>query len=112
MSFLPFQDTSSIVRFADRHAAGEQLAQAVLQAAKQFELAAARFVVYALPKGGLPIALPIAHCLGCPLDVIVAKKLPVPIILNWRSGLSQRMVTSSGTDIAVVLQPCLFTATL
>lgn len=78
MPLLPFQDASSIVRFVDRRAAGEQLAQAVLQEAQPLMLTAAHFVVYALPKGGLPIALPIAQRLDCPLDVIVAKKITRP----------------------------------
>jgi predicted phosphoribosyltransferase len=62
MSLLPFQNASSALRFADRHEAGEQLAQAVLQEVTQLELTA-KFVVYALPKGGLPIAQPIAQSL-------------------------------------------------
>ncbi|MBW4578415.1 MAG: phosphoribosyltransferase [Tildeniella nuda ZEHNDER 1965/U140] len=79
MPFLPFRETDSIPYFADRHEAGEKLAQAVLQRASQHpELETARFVVYALPKGGLPIAAPIAALLGCPLDVIVAKKITRP----------------------------------
>ncbi|XHX75948.1 MAG: phosphoribosyltransferase [Stenomitos frigidus ULC029] len=77
MSLLPFQNASSTLRFADRHEAGEQLAHAVLQEAQQLE-PTSRFVVYALPKGGLPIAQPIAQSLGCPLDVIVAKKITRP----------------------------------
>ncbi|HEY9883329.1 MAG TPA: phosphoribosyltransferase family protein [Thermosynechococcaceae cyanobacterium] len=77
MSLLPFQNASSALRFADRHEAGEQLAQAVLQEVTQLELTA-KFVVYALPKGGLPIAQPIAQSLNCPLDVIVAKKITRP----------------------------------
>jgi predicted phosphoribosyltransferase len=77
MSLLPFQNASSALRFTDRHEAGEQLAQAVLQEVTQLELTA-KFVVYALPKGGLPIAQPIAQSLNCPLDVIVAKKITRP----------------------------------
>jgi putative phosphoribosyl transferase len=79
MPFLPFRDTASAPYFADRHEAGEKLAQAVLHEVKQHpELGTTRFVVYALPKGGLPIAAPIARLLGCPLDVIVAKKITRP----------------------------------
>jgi putative phosphoribosyl transferase len=79
MPFLPFRDTDSTPYFADRHEAGEKLAQAVLHEVEQYpELKTVRFVVYALPKGGLPIAAPIARLLGCPLDVIVAKKITRP----------------------------------
>lgn len=35
-------------------------------------------VILALPRGGLPVAQPIADRLGLPLDVIVAKKLGAP----------------------------------
>ena len=38
----------------------------------------ARPIVYALPRGGLPVAAPIAQALHCPLDVIVAKKVTRP----------------------------------
>ena len=79
MPFLPFRDTNSIAYFADRHEAGEKLAQAILRVVKQQPaLETTRFVVYALPKGGLPIAAPVAASLGCPLDVIVAKKITRP----------------------------------
>ena len=79
MPFLPFRDADSIARFADRPEAGEKLAKAIEYEVKQHpELETARFVVYALPKGGLPIAAPIATRLGCPLDVIVAKKITRP----------------------------------
>ncbi len=36
------------------------------------------FRVYGLPKGGLPVAVAVAQTLGCPLDVIVAKKITHP----------------------------------
>lgn len=79
MPFLPFREPGSTMCFADRHEAGEQLAQAVLQVVEQQpEREANRFVVYALPKGGLPLADPIAKALNCPLDVIVAKKITRP----------------------------------
>jgi putative phosphoribosyl transferase len=35
-------------------------------------------VVLALPRGGLPVAEPIAAALGTPLDVVVVRKLGVP----------------------------------
>jgi predicted phosphoribosyltransferase len=79
MPFLPFRETNSVAYFVDRHEAGEKLAQVVLHEVKQQpEWQAMRVVVYALPKGGLPIAYPVAKLLGCPLDVIVAKKITRP----------------------------------
>ncbi len=79
MPFLPFREPGSTICFADRHEAGETLAQAVLHVVAQYPaLETAHFVVYALPKGGLPIAEPISRALNCPLDVIVAKKITRP----------------------------------
>lgn len=74
MSLSQLPQVSNTALFVDRQDAGEKLAQAVSAAAQTLE-DAARFVVYALPRGGLPIAEPIARALDCPLDVIVAKKI-------------------------------------
>ncbi len=63
--------------FHDRHAAGVQLAQMVCAELKQLGSSALP-IVYALPRGGLPVALPIAQALNCPLDVMVAKKVTRP----------------------------------
>jgi predicted phosphoribosyltransferase len=64
--------------FRDREDAGNQLAQAVHQELTSGLFAMARVIVYALPRGGLPVAEPIAERLDCPLDVIVAKKVTRP----------------------------------
>lgn len=58
--------------FRDRTDAGRQLAEALV-AANLGECA-----VLALPRGGVPVAAPVARVLGAPLDVIVARKLGVP----------------------------------
>ena len=76
--------------FVDRHDAGEKLAQAVLTEAQT--LLDKKFVVYALPRGGLPVAVPVARALGCPLDVIVAKKITRP----ENSELAIGAVTADG----------------
>ncbi|NJP11815.1 MAG: phosphoribosyltransferase [Leptolyngbyaceae cyanobacterium RU_5_1] len=68
-----------MVCFANRHEAGEKLAQVVLAERSQHPVEEmARFVVYALPRGGLLVAAPVARSLECPLDVIVAKKITRP----------------------------------
>ncbi len=78
------QGSGNTTMFVDRHDAGEKLAQAVLAEAQT--LPSAKFVVYALPRGGLPVAEPVARALGCPLDVIVAKKITRPENLELAIG--------------------------
>lgn len=58
--------------FADRHEAGEQLAQA-LRVGTQDDP-----VIAALPRGGVPVARPVADALGAPLTLIMVRKLGVP----------------------------------
>ncbi|MCZ8143391.1 MAG: phosphoribosyltransferase family protein [Acetobacteraceae bacterium] len=58
--------------FADRTEAGLKLLP--LLQARCF----ADPVVYALPRGGVPIALPIAQGLHAPLDLLLVRKLGVP----------------------------------
>lgn len=59
--------------FADRRAAGRDLAQALLR------YAGTRPVVLGLPRGGVPVAAEVARVLDGTLDVWVARKLGVPI---------------------------------
>ena len=61
--------------FCDRADAGEQLAQRLLTLITEEEVSLLPRIVYALPRGGIPVAAPIARHLGCPLDIIVAKKI-------------------------------------
>ena len=58
--------------YDDRHAAGVALA-AELQ-----ELEMDHPVVLALPRGGVPVALPVAQALQAPLDLILVRKIGVP----------------------------------
>lgn len=71
---------SSAPLFSDRIDAGEQLAQAILVHLNQLTSTgfAATPIVYALPRGGIPVAVPVAHQLNCPLDIVVAKKITLP----------------------------------
>lgn len=66
--------------FSDRTAAGEQLAQVIQTQVNQLKEAgfAAQPIVYALPRGGIPIAIPVARKLGCPVNILVAKKITLP----------------------------------
>ncbi|MEQ1607810.1 MAG: phosphoribosyltransferase family protein [Hyphomonadaceae bacterium] len=58
--------------FSDRASAGRLLAREV--AKRYFE----RPVVYALPRGGVPVAAPIAAVLNAPLDLLLVRKIGVP----------------------------------
>jgi predicted phosphoribosyltransferase len=58
--------------FRDRQHAGEQLA-AALQPFRQDHP-----VIIALPRGGVPVAAPIARALGAPLGLLIVRKLGVP----------------------------------
>lgn len=61
------------MRFADRRSAGEILGRAVA------EMAPVAPLVAALPRGGVPVGFEVARALGCELDVLVVRKVGVPI---------------------------------
>lgn len=58
--------------FQDRDEAGGRLAQAVAA------LALKDPVVLALPRGGVPVAAPVAKALGAPLDLVLVRKIGMP----------------------------------
>jgi putative phosphoribosyl transferase len=59
--------------FRDRAEAGRRLAGALLRLRGQDA------VVLALPRGGVPVAAEVARALHVPLDVVVVRKLGVPV---------------------------------
>jgi len=61
------------MQFADRHSAGERLAKALRKLRLRPPL-----LVLALPRGGLPVAEPIALALQAELDVLVVRKIGMP----------------------------------
>ncbi|WP_024325745.1 phosphoribosyltransferase [Thioalkalivibrio sp. AKL19] len=60
------------MRFRDRNEAGEQLAQALERYRGQ------PGVVYALPRGGVPLGVAVARHLGMPLDLLIPRKIGHP----------------------------------
>jgi predicted phosphoribosyltransferase len=65
--------------FTDRAAAGQALATVLGSWVEgQAALDLTDVVVLGLPRGGVPVAAPIALALGAPLDVLVVRKLGVP----------------------------------
>lgn len=71
---------SSAPLFSDRIDAGEQLAQSLLKLITPLREAgiSAPAIVYALPRGGIPVGAVVARQLDCPLDIVVAKKITTP----------------------------------
>lgn len=59
--------------FENRYDAGRQLAE------KLGEYKGQPALVLAIPNGGLPVALQVALALGVDLDVVISRKLPIPL---------------------------------
>jgi len=81
--------------FTDRADAGEQLADELVTRGTEADL------VLGIPRGGLPVARPVAERLGAPLDIVVAKKITLPDNQEYAIGA----VTAGGEawyDTAVV----------
>jgi predicted phosphoribosyltransferase len=58
--------------FKDRTEAGERLAEALAH------LKGEDIVVLALPRGGIPVAVPVANSLNAALDLLLVRKIGVP----------------------------------
>ncbi|WP_276271239.1 phosphoribosyltransferase [Haloarcula litorea] len=58
--------------FTNRTEAGERVAAGLRERGIEAD------VVLAIPRGGLPVARPVADALGVPLDVVVARKVGAP----------------------------------
>jgi putative phosphoribosyl transferase len=61
------------MRFPDRSKAGQLLAQKLAGYADNPDV-----VVFALPRGGVPVGFQVARALNVPLDIIIVRKLGVP----------------------------------
>jgi putative phosphoribosyl transferase len=89
-------------RFADRSAAGRELAERLSHYAGRKDI-----VVLGLPRGGVPVAYEVAAALAAPLDVFVVRKLGVPGHEELAMGaiasggvrvLNERVVDEVGID--------------
>jgi putative phosphoribosyl transferase len=76
----------SVTKFKNREQAGEQLASQLLQYQK------GQPIVMGIPNGGVPVALPVAQRLNCPLTLVPIRSLPVP----WAEETIFGYVTDAG----------------
>ncbi|KAG9303457.1 hypothetical protein G9A89_013784 [Geosiphon pyriformis] len=77
--------------FRNRVQAGEILANQIAQDARLNDVDNA--IVLALPRGGVPVAYPIAEKLGAPLDVFLVRKIGV----EGQEELAMGAITETGT---------------
>ena len=83
--------------FENRYDAGQKLAE------RLFEYAGKSVIVLGIPNGGVAVALSVALALGADLDLVISRKIPLP--LSPEGGFGS--VTDDGTMIlneAVVKQ--------
>ncbi|WP_347138244.1 phosphoribosyltransferase [Paracoccus sp. SSK6] len=80
------------ILFADRAEAGGKLAERLTPWLGQ------DCVVLALPRGGVPVALPVARMLGAPLDLLFVRKIGAPGFPEFAIG-----AVVDGADPQVVL---------
>lgn len=76
-----------MARFKNRQQAGQILATHL----RDLE-ARPNLIVLALPRGGVPVAFPVAEALGAPLDVFIVRKLGVP----WNEEVAIGAIASGG----------------
>jgi len=81
--------------YRDRREAGEQLAEALEDLRGKRDL-----LVLALPRGGVPVAEPVARRLGAPLDVYMVRKIGFP-------GQEEFAMGAVASGVVVLLNPAL-----
>lgn len=80
--------------FSDRRHAGALLGEAIT------ELDPHDPVVYALPRGGVPVGFEVAEVLKCPLDILVVRKIGVPYQPELAMGaIAERGVIIRNSDV-------------
>jgi len=88
------------VPFRDREEAGRRLAVAL----EKFRGEDA--AVFALPRGGVPVAVPIAIALQAPLDLVLVRKIGVP----FQPELAMGAVAEGGEPVVVRNEDVIFLA--
>lgn len=81
--------------FRNRSEAGAALAERLAALAPEAP------VVLALPRGGVPVAVPVARRLGAPLDVLLVRKLGLP----GQEELAAGAVVEAGGGVEAVFNP-------
>jgi putative phosphoribosyl transferase len=79
--------------FANRDEAGRALAARLAD-----EHLPGPIVVLALPRGGVPVALPVAQRLKAPLDLVLVRKIGAP----WQSELAVAAIVDGGEPELVI----------
>lgn len=69
------------IRFKNRLDAAEQLAVALRKFAKE------KVVIFALPRGGVPMGKEIAKTIDCPLDLVIVRKIGHPANPEYAVGV-------------------------
>ena len=77
-------------RFHDRHEAGQLLSRQLTPYKGRDDV-----IVFALPRGGVPVGYEIARELNAPLDVFVVRKLGVP----WQPELAMGAIAGDGIEL-------------
>jgi predicted phosphoribosyltransferase len=96
-------------RFPDRAEAGRQLGEALRREGL------VRPIVFALPRGGVPVAAEVAAALGAPLDLVLVRKIGAPGQPELALGavvdgaapamvLNPRIVAGSGASEAFIAE--------
>jgi len=86
---------SPMALYRDRREAGEKLAEALEDLRGKRDL-----LVLALPRGGVPVAEPVARRLGAPLDVYMVRKIGFP-------GQEEFAMGAVASGVVVLLNPAL-----
>lgn len=95
-------------RYADRDEAGQRLASLLIDLIEPDpDESTPRPVVLALPRGGVPVAAPIAERFGLALDIVAVRKLGVPS----QPELAMGAVARIGDRVALLRNPTAITAT-